>query len=792
VGAGTAPWWLHRKNPFPAAAVTRISSYAPEPENPVIQTAAVHAVRQIVADYLRRTDVTSPPGATESDGQLSGQGKVIVVKGDYGTGKTHLAMTILDQIERFRKSSAGGPDPYVIYQVAPGGTFLTLYTDLMRKVIKMDDIAGRVVELYGDIVSAAVRERPYAGELAALIEKGEADPQLVVERYGLLEGSLRRELRNRLSSVTGDAAFSQALMLLLQPSLREPVWRWLSGGPPDQVLLERGIPGPIVTDASALEALGVFALLYGQRNRRFVLVIDEMERLTLTPDRSPQASSQALKKLLEIFRAAGGLLVSIGLPDMFNELPDILGRIDAEIEPSPLSDREVSWYVRETFRRDFQQDTLEPFDDSSVRYLVYITRGVAREVMKFCYHAFGRAADSGREVTVGTLKSIARSVLPSGSVEMVRGETAEVISDEGWAAEEHYVLGSSADSRADFWISGAAAGTGCAVVLSDGALDNADVERLTARAAAIRSGSPEQDEAEARRKLILIVIGYLADDERQAVARHFDFVISYESRGYEEQLARALRSAMSQISPGPAAPDAATGPDLRTLWAETERIGRQQSSTHRLVRALADRVAAVSDASDEQLDNMKRLLERVPTPPGPRLAASGDVLPQPLREIFSRAQRSLDAYGSVRSLVNDAFEVAVSDPDGDIRHNLRYRLRASEPYSPLGVVTFLGNLLVSFQQHIRDWLDTLSPAIERLSPVQQEQLRDICDTYTALYTAVPLRQLDALPDILSADQPEPRIIRSGRSRRQQLEDALDRLGDQVYEAGRKMAAREVG
>jgi hypothetical protein len=56
-----------------------------------------------------------------------------------------------------------------------------------------------------------------------------------------------------------------------------------------------------------------------------------------------------------------------------------------------------------------------------------------------------------------------------------------------------------------------------------------------------------------------------------------------------------------------------------------------------------------------------------------------------------------------------------------------------------------------------------------------------------------LRQLDALPDILAAvDQPEPRILRTGRARRQQLEDALDRLGDQVYEAARQMAARQAG
>ena len=89
--------WYHSSNPFPPAAVARISDL--RPELPTIETAAVREVDQLVDAYLRATQVTEADAKDTSGKRLANTGQVLVVEGDYGTGKTHLAIEILDRVE---------------------------------------------------------------------------------------------------------------------------------------------------------------------------------------------------------------------------------------------------------------------------------------------------------------------------------------------------------------------------------------------------------------------------------------------------------------------------------------------------------------------------------------------------------------------------------------------------------------------------------------------------------------------------------------------------------------------
>ena len=77
----------------------------------------------------------------------------------------------------------------------------------------------------------------------------------------------------------------------------------VQGGRSSQVLVEWGVAQPISSDVLAMDALGVVALLYGRRNRRFVLVIDEMEKLALNWDRSDSAKARRSRGCL---RCSGG------------------------------------------------------------------------------------------------------------------------------------------------------------------------------------------------------------------------------------------------------------------------------------------------------------------------------------------------------------------------------------------------------------------------------------------------------------------------------------------------------
>jgi len=779
-----SPPWRDSNNPFPPAAIARISDL--RPDIPTIKTAAVREIDKQIDQYLRATQATEAAGSGKLGVGFANRGKVIVIQGDYGTGKTHLAIEILDRIARSQKPKHARAR--TIYHVAPGGTFLTLYTDLIRKEITSDEVQNLVLEFYRDIVADALRQRPFAEKLVRNLERGYGDPQMVIERYGLMEGGLRQELRNRLSSVTGDEAFSTALMLLLQPALRDAVWRWFNGGTPEPILVERGLSKPIQTDEVALEALGVIALLYGRKNRHFVLIIDEMEKLVLTWDRSPKASVQAFKKLIEEFKAAGALLVLCGLPDMFEILPKESGRVDTYVNPSKLTAEDVRWYIEETQERVFNRRTLQPFTDESINYLVYLSGGTAREVVRLCYYAYDRASVTGQEITSAAIKEVAYGLSPGGGAELVRNEIARILADQGRKIDRNRVLGEASDPAADFWIPTGERDAGCAVIVSETILEERHVQRLTDQLNAIRS-------AEAKREAILVVSGYLADHLRQPLQDAFggDSPIIYNPRTFEDDFTLAVNTTLGRIGSATTSdPATASTHEFRALREETERIGRQQTNTLRLVQELTSRVLAVGIASDERLDGLQRALEAVSGLAGAQRTLP-DPLPPALEEIFGAAQRSLAAYGDMRKLIDESFESAAAQ-EPSVRLSVTYRLRGSEVFGPIGVAAFLADLLMSFRESVHAWLSSVGTE-RRESPtaVEREQLRGVCLTYDALYAITPLFQLDPLPDLTGlAENQQELLSRAGRTtRREALQAAFDGLGDRVYQAAIKLAGGTV-
>jgi hypothetical protein len=765
--------WRGSGNPFPPAAVARFSDL--RPEVPTIKTAAVREIDTLVDGYLRATRVQGGDDKDTSGEHLAYEGKVFVIEGDYGAGKTHLAIELLDHVQDSR--DRGQFQPRVIYHVAPGGTFLVLYTDLMSRAITADEILGRVREFYADIVADALRERPFASALVRQLEDDDADPQLVVERYALQEGALRQELRHRLSTVTRDESFSRALMLLLQPELRTLVWDWFTGKPPSQVLTELGIEKPIRTDVQALEALGVIALLYGRKNRRFVLVIDEMEKLVLTWDRSSNASAQAFKQLLEIFRAAGALLVTCGLSDIFTVLPRDPARIDAIIRPSPLTADEVRWYVEETQERVFGARTLRPFTEDSIKYLVYLTGGVAREVIRFCYDAYDYAAETGHEITPGVVNTVARGRSSSGGAEMVRNDIGRLLSEQEWRADARWLLRDPPDEVADFWIPAGERRAGCAVLITDSVLEEEHAAALGERVSGIKAVSR-------RRAVIVVVSGYLPAKLRQPLADALDGdpLIVYNPRTFDTDFTLAVKAAMGRISPASARTPVPGQPDseLRELRTETDRVARQQITTVRLLQELAAR-------TEDRLTALQRALESALVPGGqPR---QGD-LPAALEAMFRRAQHSVVAYGNVRELVNEAFEVAAQEPGA--RFSLTHRLREPDAFSAIGVAAFLHEVLLGFREGVRAWIGTLSRSRgtgEGPTGSERARLRGICRTYDSLYGVAPLFKLDPLPELTSLTGGEQEVLsRAGRSaRREELRSAFDGLGDRVYEAAIEFA-----
>lgn len=772
---GDRPYWTGRKNPFPQAAVARV--YDSRPDQLTIRTAAVDAVDRLVDGYLQATrapDGTSGPGGAGGPGDhLAGKGRVCVIEGDYGTGKTHLAMELLGRAEQARAED--GTDTRVVYHVVPGGSFLSLYAGLLKERLGQSEMVARVQEWYADIVADALRERPYTGDLIARLLRDDVDPQLVVERYGLKEGALRDELRRRLAAITGDETFSRVLMLLLQQELRPLAWQWLTGEVPGAVLAERGVTRPIGNDIQAMNALGVVARLHGRRNRRFVLVIDEMEKLAAAWDGGDVTHGQAFKRLLAVFREAGALLVVCGLPDIFEILPRDPGRVDTIIHPPPLTGEDVRAYIRHAQRVAFGWSELRPFTGESAGYISYLTSGVARDVVRICYRAFAEAAETGQEITPATIRQAARERLPDGGADRVRADVAEILNEEGWLPDRHRVPGSPPGAMAaDFWIQLGADGAGCAIRVCDSVLEHAEARGLADQAADILSGGAD-------RAVILVVAGYLPAEQRDVLvgAAGEQSLVIYHARTFREDFVRALGKAMERIGgmrPGtgggrrPDGESRARGAESERMRAESERLGRQQASTLRGVQEMLQRMDALAQAVTD--------LRRQPD------AADGGErgLPPRLEAMFSRARQSLDAYGDIRGFLDKTFEIASRQPGQ--RFPLTHRLRAPDAFGPIGIAGYLSDLLGSFRASVQSWLAEIrrAPAGEGgPSADDRAWLREICQTYDSLYGVAEVYKLDPLPErIRLVGEPPPRAGRSAR--REALENAFGDLGDRVYRA----------
>ncbi|QXJ25551.1 hypothetical protein AGRA3207_007062 [Actinomadura graeca] len=540
---------MSRGNPFPAAAVARLSDTALN--TITIPTQAVQRALGFVDAYL----------AGDRAGGGSASGNVIAVVGEYGTGKTHLALEIIRHISR-----PGDAHVRHLYLDAPADTFLALYQQRFVVELSKTDVRARVGEYYADIVAASLGRSELTQEAARRLREREVDAEDVVSGLGLMESDLLRDLQERLRVVTENDAFGTALTLFLRPEFEDAVWEWLRGVPPDRVLVERGITTAIDTDTAALEAIGVFALLHGGQNRRFVLVIDELEKV-LSPPHPPAADAiLAFKKLLEIFTGARAFLVLCGLPDFLEALPeDARQRIGSIVRPSALGLEETRAYILDAQERAGAGRTLGPFDDDTLAYLVELAGGTARKIIKLCYHAYQNAAAAGTAVTRPMIREVAREQFELTSRDDVRAAIARVLDAGGWLFETDHAPGGRRDARADFWVPEGEDGSGCAVLLSDSVLYEQQVDGLARRAEAIRGD-------DTARAVLIVVNGHLADALAPRLAGTGDRPpLVYSARRFAEDFDAAVKGIMQRL-------ERAVHEDaLTALRDRVERLGRQQA-----------------------------------------------------------------------------------------------------------------------------------------------------------------------------------------------------------------------
>ncbi|WDZ86929.1 BREX system ATP-binding domain-containing protein [Micromonospora cathayae] len=728
-------------NPYPSSAVAQIADAGST--SVTIPTVAVRRAVNAMDAYLAAVRARSETPS----------GQVLAIVGDYGTGKTHLASYL---IRHAGTSLAGAVQS--VHLNAPPDTFVSLYRAFADKLVERREIVlERVRSLYASILADELRTSEATAPVADRLLSGRIDPVRLVEQFGLMESEFLRQLRDRLREVTDNAEFSQALTLLLRGGFEDAVWEWFSGRPPAEVLRERGITKAITSsEATALQAMGVFALLIGHGTHPFVVVIDELDQLLTAAGRRADEAIDAFKEMLRVFAASNTFLILAGLPDLLTSLRrDVRDRITERITMSPLTTTEVQEYVLTR-----QGGRLYPFTEETLAHVVDLTSGVPRGVISLCHRLWRRANDQHTPVTSAMVRQVAREVYDAGSASQVRTEIRQVLVGAGYDSfvPDHF-LDAGPDSRVDYWVPIGQHDVGLAILLSEPLLDETDIVAVEQRCRSIRAGRDCE--------LLLIALEPPPNRFRQrlweAVGRE---PLTYHPRSFTDQFAvefKTLATRLEERYP-PDGPLASVAPHLT-------RLNRRQSATQDLLTVLTGSLEELRGRNDQQLAAIYRELHEIQR----GLSPTGDerrghlgvvaTLPPPVVALFDAAYTSVDLITPARELLRRSFE---EDEGGrGARQAVRARMRTSEIHAATGVAALLTSLIEAFGHAMVDWYRSLGhPPGTGLTTRTRERLDTICQIFDVVYEYLPLYQLRSLRELVGYAGP-------GRQQR----EAEDILGD---------------
>lgn len=708
-------------NPFLVAAVAKPREFTDGTVS--IPTPSITEAISIVDSFLRSSTVAS--------------GTVVAVVGEYGTGKSHLvgavrhhALSVVPEGLRAR----------VAFIEAGQSTFVDLYKQLIGTELRKDDVCARVRELYADVLADALEESELTAELAVLLRRGEVDPVDLSDRLSLMESRYLDRLRQRLESVTRNRAFGIALPLLLRHDFTDAAWEWLSGHRPDQVLVDRGIDTAVATEELALEAMGVIALLYSTRGQKFLLVIDEMNKVVSATRKPTESAVDAFQKLLTVFSGAQALLVLAGLPDYLEELGGAVGqRIGRIITVSPLTAANTVEYIRQSQEAVGRGRVLHPFTEDTVRYLVKLTDGNARRIIRLCGHLYRHAMDGSprdpakARVTEAMVRRVAREQAGARTTDHVRNEIRQVLAALGLEYERDHWMDPHTDSKADYWVPyGDDEGAGCALVLTDTVLSQADCDALVSRATFLQTAAEQ-------RQVLLIVVGLVHADFVSALNEAFsEEPISYDHWTFTETLSSVLERQLRLLDR-----DEAT-----SLGEERfRRLGRQQANTQRMLEQALKTLNAMRSASDLSLAKIQRELSELSSAQRSADAVENTPplrLPPAVSALFASAQSFLDDLDQVDATFRAMFAAAEGGSVDaiDARVAVRGQLRSQHVFQAVGVAAMLRMLLATFRDSINEWYRTYVPSSSgEPYPVDRDRLGALCRAYDTVYEYVPFFRL---------------------------------------------------
>jgi Cdc6-like AAA superfamily ATPase len=748
-------------NPFSLMAVARISDEAEQSGSGdiTVQTSAIRQATGYVADYFQ----------SSRDGQSSAE--VLLILGDYGSGKTHLARQLV------RTATELSDDPsQTLHIEASAENLLRTYQRLLDK-LGLDRIRARVNDFYADVVAEEL-DTGLADDMVEVVRNRQIDPNEVVSDRNLRESALLRKVKQQLLVVTRQESFVDVLALLLRNGFDDAVWSWLGGAEPDQILVERGITSRIASTVDLFEAMGVFALLFGGRNRRFLLVIDEFDQIFSQARAVGDSVMTGFQRMLEVFANAGACLVLCGHPDFLTMIgPASLARITHRIEVPGLNVEQAIEFIVRAQTVELRESRLWPFTEDTVAYMVSLTGGNARQFIRMChrlYHQHHMAAEAGgpeTSIEPGMVSDVARLQFGALSDDDIVTLTKQILTAGGWRYLPRYRLGQTTDTRVDFWIMFEDRIGGCAVLITGSLLEDSDVDSLRRRIAAIRDAATDI-------AIIVVVNGVLGARPEARLQDLLDAEpLIFASRTFRDDLA-ALISGIGARLPVAREIDA-----LGSVSQRIEQLARQQSAVYALIEQLGDDVGRARAATETQITTLHRDVTSLVRGDDDTADAPGAGLPDDVRRLFTDVLDTLTELTRLGLMMDQALEPG----QDEIIAAVQRRVSSLTYREAVGIATLLQHAVTAFQNRILRWYvsNGLFSSVNPLTRRAEDELEDICRTYDAIVEFLPPFGMDTLLSMPSwqGSRPDADVKRQDRSRA--LLDTVESLGPRVREATRR-------
>lgn len=416
------------QNPFPVTAVANFHNNVQN--NLIVETNAIKRAKTLVDTWIKNND-----------------GVTVAVQGEYGTGKTQLAIELKKYISNYDEDTFS-----FICLDSPSDGFLKMYRDRFLNELTKKQVLKRLQECYSQIIIDDLKEDDLYSEIINRQTKLMKGLELV-QKLGLPKSKYDRIFEKRLKDVTNNAYFVPALLLLMEPQFEDEVWKWFGGTDPSEALKERAVDFSIDNDSLALDAIGVFAFLFGQQGCKFVLFIDEMEKILSNTEEMQLGSFDALKKLFATVKATKSLLILCGLPDYYEAFPrDVQQRIGYEIKTKEITLSEVKSYISNANQLTNNIKSCSPFSDEILKIIIDISHGNIRTIIRLLYHSCNWYLNNNQDIDVKTLCMILNSVYGLDTDNVQTGLEQMIISM-GWLFKEKKESGNdNANMVMDFWL----------------------------------------------------------------------------------------------------------------------------------------------------------------------------------------------------------------------------------------------------------------------------------------------------------------------------------------------------